>query len=90
MTEQQLQSRILHYLNAKGAYNVKVITASKAGVPDILCCYKGQFIGIEVKVGRNKPSALQEYNLKAIEQAGGIGILAYSIEDVVLSIRPSS
>jgi len=82
MKEQQLQSKIIKYLTALGAYVVKVITASKAGVPDIICCYKGQFIGIEVKVGYNKTSALQDYNLKAIEEAGGIGIVAYSVEDV--------
>ena len=54
----------------------------KAGIPDIICCYKGIFIGIETKVGKNKMSKLQEEHKKEIEKAGGIHILAYSLEDV--------
>jgi Holliday junction resolvase len=83
MNEQQLQAKIIKYITAKGGYVVKVITATKAGVPDIVCCYKGRFYGIEVKVGRNKASALQLANLRQIAEAGGIGILAYSLDDVV-------
>ena len=84
MTEQELQASIIKYLQAKGAYTVKVVTATKAGVPDIKACLNGQFYGIEVKIGNNKPSALQIANLKAIDKAGGIGILAYSLDDVFM------
>jgi len=82
MSEQKLQAKILKYMTAKGAYTVKVITASKAGVPDIVMCYEGRFYGIEVKIGNNKPSGLQIANLKKIEECGGIAILAYSLNDV--------
>lgn len=82
MKEQELQSKIIKYITAQGGYVVKVITASKAGVPDILACIDGRFYGIEVKIGYNKASALQKHNLLMIEEAGGIGILAYSLEDV--------
>jgi len=86
MTEQRLQSQIIKYIIARGGYTVKVITATKAGVPDIVCCVEGCFYGIEVKVGYNKPSALQKANLLAIDMAGGKGILAYSLEDVILAL----
>jgi len=82
VTEQQLQAKILKYLKARGAYTVKVITANKAGVPDILACYKGKFYGIEVKVGYNKTSGLQDANLQMIRRSGGIAIVAYNLEDV--------
>ena len=84
MTEQELQASIIKYLQAKGGYTVKVVTATKAGVPDIIACLNGKFYGIEVKIGNNKPSALQIANLKAIDKAGGIGILAYSLDDVIM------
>ena len=83
MKEQQLQSQIIKYIIARGGYTVKVVTATKAGVPDIIACLNGKFYGIEVKIGNNKPSALQIANLKAIDKAGGIGILAYSLDDVI-------
>ena len=84
MSEQQIQTKIIKYLEKQGAYVVKVISASKAGVPDILCCYQGKFIGIEVKTPGTKDntSKLQDYNLKKIREAGGIGIVAWNIEQV--------
>ncbi len=82
MSEQKLQAKIIKYMTAKGAYVVKVITASKAGIPDILICYEGKFYGIEVKVGKNKVSGLQIANLKRIQECGGVAILAYSLNDV--------
>jgi len=50
MKEQQLQSKIIKYILARGGYTVKVVTSTKAGVPDIIACLDGQFYGIDVKV----------------------------------------
>ena len=30
----------------------------RAGIPDIICCYNGRFIGIECKAGNNITTAL--------------------------------
>ena len=46
-----------------------------SGVPDVLCCYKGRFIGIECKANGGKPTALQIHNLNSIDIAGGITFL---------------
>lgn len=43
----------------------------KSGVPDIVVCIEGKFIGIECKANGNKPTALQLKNLNAIVTAGG-------------------
>lgn len=50
---------------------------TKAGVPDILACVNGYFLGIELKAPRGRPSDLQLYNLRQIDEAGGFGILLY-------------
>lgn len=42
-----------------------------SGVPDILACYRGRFIGIECKSGGNRPTALQEKHLNDISHAKG-------------------
>jgi Holliday junction resolvase len=47
----------------------------RSGVPDIVCCYKGKFIGIECKANGNKPTALQQSNLEEIVNNGGIAIV---------------
>lgn len=46
-----------------------------SGVPDIVACYRGTFIGIECKAGANTPTALQMKNLNQISQAGGYSIV---------------
>ena len=84
MKEQDFQKKITKYLESQGAYVVKVITASKKGVPDILACYKGRMIGCEVKTPTTmkNTSELQKYNLAKIKEAGGLSLVACSIEQV--------
>ena len=84
MKEQDIQKKIINYLEDIGAYVVKVVSATKAGVPDLLVCYEGKFIAIEVKTPetRSNVSALQSYNLSKIENAGGYSLVAWSVEQV--------
>ena len=84
MREATIQKAILDLLKARGGYAVKVIQASKAGVPDILACYKGKFIGIEVKTPKTmgNTSELQKLNLKRIEEAMGKAIVAWDVKGV--------
>ena len=55
------------------------------GVPDIVACYKGAFIGIECKAGDNKPSVLQEKNLQHIQNHEGIALVVN--EDTLISLQ---
>ena len=84
MREKNIENRIKSYLKSKGAYYFKHHgnQFSQVGVPDIIVCYKGRFIGIEVKNESGKTSPLQDVNLKMINDAGGIGIIARCVEDV--------
>lgn len=83
-SEQDIQRKIIKYLEAKGAYVVKVISASKSGVPDILCCYKGKFIAIEVKTPNTKhnTSELQKHNISKIIGCGGKALVAWDVKQV--------
>ena len=70
--------RRVHALLAKyGAYAVNYIGGQYAtsGTPDILACVRGRFIGIEVKAGTNKPTALQLGALERIAAAGGLALV---------------
>lgn len=85
MIEKDLTNKILKYLKEipdcfcwkehGGMYGT-------SGIPDIICCYKGRFIGIEVKRPEGKVSKLQEITLRKIVTSGGITIIAYSTDDV--------
>jgi hypothetical protein len=47
----------------------------RSGVPDIIACYKGKFIGIECKSGDNKPTLLQLRNIDDIKRNQGLAIV---------------
>ncbi len=53
-----------------------------AGIPDIIICYKGKFIALECKVGRNTPTVLQTQTIKQITKAGGLAMVISSVESV--------
>ncbi len=48
---------------------------SATGVPDIVICANGLFLGVECKAGNNKPTELQQRNLERIDKAGGVAIV---------------
>jgi Holliday junction resolvase len=81
MKEQDIQKKLIKKLEARGCYVVKVITANKAGVPDILACCNGKFIAIEVKRPNGVVSELQKAHLAMVEAAGGKATVAYSASD---------
>lgn len=84
MTEQDYQRKITKHLEKRGAYVAKVIVGNKKGIPDILACYKGHFVAIEVKTPRtmNNVSPLQQHNLKAINDCQGFSLVAWSVDTV--------
>ena len=56
----------------------------RSGIPDLIVCLNGHFVGIEVKAEKGKPSKLQKYNIKKIKEAGGIAMIVYpdDFEDI--------
>lgn len=81
--EAKIQARILRELKKRNIYAIKVIIANKNGVPDIICCVDGKFVGIEVKTPRGRVSAVQEFHIRLINAAGGEAFVARSWEDVL-------
>ena len=77
--ESNFQTKIIKYLESIGAYVVKYNASgiSKTGVPDLIACVNGTFVGIEVKSANGVPSKLQEYNLNQIRKSGGVGLILY-------------
>jgi len=68
VAQQLREIKAYYFYPATGGYG-------RSGVPDIVGCYKGKFFGIECKAGKNKPTALQEKNLKDITESGGIALV---------------
>jgi Holliday junction resolvase len=75
--EKKVKNKVMKLLKEHGAYSFYASTGGygKSGVPDIICCYKGHFLAIECKAGKNKPTALQVINLDAITASGGTAVV---------------
>lgn len=52
-----------------------------AGVPDIIICFRGKFIGLEVKAPDGKLTPLQDATIRKIKASGGIAEVVRSIDD---------
>jgi len=75
--EKKVKDKVVQQLKLLGAYYFYPVTGGYggSGVPDIVGCYRGHFFGIECKAGRNKPTPLQEKNLRQITAAGGLALV---------------
>ena len=71
--EAKVKKRVKAILDELQVYNFSPMQngMGRAGIPDIIACHGGKFIGIECKAGGNKPTALQERELNRILNAGG-------------------
>lgn len=83
--EKSLQEDCLEYLEGRGIYciNTHGDAWERRGRPDIYICYRGRFIGCELKRGAdNRPTALQLKHLKEIQNNGGIGVWITTLEQL--------
>ena len=49
----------------------------KSGIPDIICCINGFFVGVETKASNGRASELQKLNVKRVNQSNGIAVILY-------------
>ena len=88
--ESSIQDRVIKYLRGRGAYvrNIPGSSATGKGTADLLVCYRGLFLAIELKkpdgsYGETKP---QEIRRRQVTRAGGLALVARSLADVVAII----
>lgn len=84
--EKKVKDAVTKILKEYNAYYFYPATGGfgRSGVPDIVVCFNGHFIGIECKAGSNTTTALQDRELDKIKVAGGIPMVVNetNIEDV--------
>jgi len=75
--EKKVKQKVCAKLKELGAYYFFASTGGygASGVPDIVACYKGKFIGIECKANGNKATALQQKHLREISMQQGISLI---------------
>lgn len=89
--ESRLSRRILDALRAKGWFCFKVHGSEMmmSGLPDIICCAEGVFVGLETKnpEARNNTSPRQDYVHEKIRQAGGTAVVVCSPDEAVRAVE---
>jgi hypothetical protein len=77
--ETTFKIRLFGYFNKiPELWYVKTQQVSIRGTPDILLCYKGRFIAMELKRSKDATiTAMQEYNIQKIAACGGIGLVVH-------------
>tara|TARA_R110000868_G_scaffold23245_2_gene94047 strand:+ start:1968 stop:2288 length:321 start_codon:yes stop_codon:yes gene_type:complete len=75
--EKKVKDKVKRVLAGWGIYYFMPATHGygSSGVPDLIACRDGLFIGIECKANGGKATTLQLKNLGDIVAAGGVGIL---------------
>ena len=90
LTESQITKQIRDVLNACRIFHWKHwqggMTSIK-GIADILGIYQGRFLAIEVKRPGLKPTSDQQAFLENVNEAGGIGFVAWFPEDVIRELQ---
>jgi Holliday junction resolvase len=71
MREQAIQSKLIKKLESEGYYVIKLIKTNKNGIPDVIAIPKDSGVEFyEVKVPGKKPSVLQQFRLKELNDHG--------------------
>lgn len=85
--ESRLSRNIQEALRAKGYFCFKIHggPSMMAGLPDIIVCAEGKFVGLETKMPekRKNVSVRQEYVHTKIRQAGGHAQVVCSIAEAL-------
>lgn len=87
MNESKLTSNIIKALKTHGGFWLKIhgSASQTTGIPDILGCYRGRFVALEVKIpGRASTlSKRQRLMLTRIRQHGGTSAMITSTQDAL-------
>ena len=72
------------FLEDNGAFIFKIHGGPQmmSGLPDLIACLHGKFIGTEVKQPGRTPTARQKFVHSLIMRSGGTVIVATSVDDV--------
>ena len=81
--EAKVKAAVKKLLDEMGIYHFSPVQngMGRAGIPDLIGCFRGRFLGIECKAGKGKTTALQDLELEKIRQAKGF---AYVVNETNL------
>jgi hypothetical protein len=89
--EASIQQDIIEYLRGQGAYvrNMPGTAITGKGTADLLVCYRGRFVAIEVKRpdGSYGETRQQAVRRRQVVKAEGVSVVVTCIGDVATALR---
>jgi hypothetical protein len=75
---------IVRYLQKRGAWVARIrgTWGQRKGLPDILACWQGRLIAIEVKTGKGRLTPEQRREHEALRAAGAVVLVGNAVEVV--------
>jgi Holliday junction resolvase len=82
--EKVIQKKVNAFLKGEGIFFYHPSSMHSKGTPDLLICYRGLFVAIELKRPKEEYTVtkLQAKKLKHIEDTGGKAFVAHSVPEV--------
>jgi hypothetical protein len=98
LSERDITAQILDYLRLRGGWVFKVHghLGQMPGVADLLCCFRGRFLAIEIKIRQplNTKRQIERFlhpaqrrQLEAIVRAGGKALVVTDVADVMAALE---
>lgn len=82
MNGSDLTKKVIERIEELGGVAFNIVTAGKAGTPDVLAVLNGNFYGLEVKGDGDKESEAQTLVILKIIKAGGKARYVRSLDDL--------
>jgi Holliday junction resolvase len=100
--ESKVKKKVYELFDEYGSNSYRITPTTggygSSGAPDIVVCFFGNYIGVECKAGKGKPTALQMKNLQNIVKAGGyayivnersVGVFALILSGILSKPNPA-
>lgn len=89
MLESKIQKSIIDHLKKEGWFTLKIISANRNGIPDLMCIKDGRVVFFEVKQPGKKviPGGLQEYMISELRKQGVEAYEIHGVKEVKLIIE---
>jgi hypothetical protein len=77
-----------YYTKSRGVVHTQgYIKNAKRGMPDIIVCANGRFVGLEVKREGNYQTEVQKLAQEQIEGSGGLYFVVRSVDDAKKALK---
>jgi hypothetical protein len=83
--EYDFQKEVLAYLNANHIWHYRTQMGTQSGLPDIIACYRGFFVGLELKREdkKGRPTEQQLKVNKDLKESGATAEFIDNMEDLI-------